>query len=42
MILFANLWQVAGSLMYWFGYGPWCLVGGRFVAGKKDVCVDLN
>ena len=37
VLLFANMWQVAGSLLYWFGYGPWCLVAGRFVAGMDKV-----
>ena len=45
VILFANLWQIAGSLLYWLGYGPWCLVAGRFVAGASFVyrkCIQLQ
>lgn len=33
IIIFANLWQIAGSLMYFMGISTTFIIGGRLVAG---------
>ena len=32
-MLFANIWQIVGSFMYFLGYDKWFLISGRLVAG---------
>lgn len=33
IILFANLWQIGGSFMYFVGLSKWFIISGRLVAG---------
>jgi hypothetical protein len=36
IMLFANLWQIAGSFMYFVGLSKAFLISGRLVAGKLN------
>ena len=40
IILFANIWQIIGSFMYFMGYSKWLLIGGRLVAGVGSGVID--
>ncbi|XP_064642207.1 uncharacterized protein LOC135496678 isoform X2 [Lineus longissimus] len=33
LILFANLWEIGGNVMYWMGFNKWFILGSRLIAG---------
>lgn len=34
LISLSNLFELVGSIMYWFGVSPWFLLSSRLVAGR--------